>query len=113
MVSMEDLDEDLEYEVTSECTKYGSVERVVIYQEKQGVEEDAEVIIQIFVLFTAANREFMDKGMLICFICVVYSLPLPEADAAIKSLDGRWFGGRVIKADLYDQSKFDSNDLAQ
>ena len=67
MVSVEDLDEDLEYEVTSECNKYGSVERVVIYQEKQGVEEDAEVIIKIFVLFTASSGEFAGQEMLNMF----------------------------------------------
>ena len=48
MVTEEDLDEDLEDEVTSECSKHGKVERVVIYQERQGVEDDAEVIIKIF-----------------------------------------------------------------
>ena len=113
MVSVEDLDEDLEYEVTSECNKYGSVERVVIYQEKQGVEEDAEVIIKIFVLFTAASGEFSGKGILQHFT-VVFCVQFvhAEAEAAISSLDGRWFGGRVIKADLYDQSKFDNNDLS-
>ena len=52
MVTEEDLDEDLEDEVTSECSKHGSVERVVIYQERQGVEDDAEVIIKIFVAFS-------------------------------------------------------------
>ena len=57
MVSAEDLDEELEDEVTSECSKYGSVERVIIYQERQGVEDDAEVIIKIFVSFSAANGE--------------------------------------------------------
>lgn len=57
MVSAEDLDEELEDEVTSECSKYGNVERVIIYQERQGVEDDAEVIIKIFVSFSAANGE--------------------------------------------------------
>lgn len=55
MVTIDDLDEDLEEEVTSECSKHGSVERVVIYQERQGVEDDAEVIIKIFVLFLSAT----------------------------------------------------------
>ncbi len=52
MVIAEDLDEDLEDEVTSECSKYGNVERVVIYQEKQGTEDDADIIIKIFVVFS-------------------------------------------------------------
>ena len=51
MVGVDDLDEDLEMEVTEECGKYGKVVRVIIYQEKQGEEEDAEVIVKIFVEF--------------------------------------------------------------
>ncbi len=58
MVTMEDLDDDLEEEVTSECSKYGVVERVIIYQERQGVEEDADVIIKIFVLFSNSTGEY-------------------------------------------------------
>ena len=53
MVTVEDLDEDLEDEVTSECSKHGTVERVVIYQEKQGSEEDADVVVKIFVAFSS------------------------------------------------------------
>ncbi len=51
MVGPEDLDEELETEVTEECGKYGSVNRVIIYQERQGEEEDAEIIVKIFVEF--------------------------------------------------------------
>ncbi len=55
MVTMEDLDDDLEEEVTSECSKYGSVERVIIYQERQSMEDNADVIIKIFVLFPVST----------------------------------------------------------
>ena len=63
MVTAEDLDEDLEEEVTSECSKHGSVERVVIYQERQSAEDDAEVIVKIFVLFlTGAGESYYTKS---------------------------------------------------
>jgi len=52
MVGPEDLDEDLESEVTEECSKYGEVEKAIIYQEKQSEAEDADVHVKIFVLFT-------------------------------------------------------------
>jgi len=52
MVGPEDLDEELESEVTDECGKFGTVKRVIIYQEKQSDEEDAEVIVKIFVEFS-------------------------------------------------------------
>ena len=51
MVTIEDIDEDLEMEVTEECSKFGDVLRVIIYQEKQGEEDDADVIVKIFVEF--------------------------------------------------------------
>jgi poly(U)-binding-splicing factor PUF60 len=52
MVGPEDLDDELESEVTEECGKFGNVNRVIIYQERQGEEEDAEIIVKIFVEFT-------------------------------------------------------------
>ena len=57
MVGIEDLDDDLEGEVTEECGKFGQVNRVVIYQERQGEEEDAEVIVKIFVEFSDQSGE--------------------------------------------------------
>ena len=48
----------------------------------------------------------------------IYSLSLSlsvcaEAEAAISSLHGRWFGGKMIKAQMYDQAKFEANELSQ
>ena len=37
---------------------------------------------------------------------------LQRNEAAVKALNGRWFGGRMIKAELYDQEKFEANDLS-
>lgn len=51
MVGPEDLDEELETEVTEECGRYGAVNRVIIYQEKQSEEDDAEIVVKIFVEF--------------------------------------------------------------
>ena len=60
MVGPEDLDEELETEVTEECGKYGNVNRVIIYQERQSEEEDAEVIVKLFVEFKS------ETGTLYC-----------------------------------------------
>ena len=51
MVSADEVDEELEDEVTSECSKFGTVQRVIIYQERQGANEDADIIVKIFVAF--------------------------------------------------------------
>jgi len=57
MVGPEDLDEELESEVTDECGRYGHVERVIIYQEKQSEDDYAEVIVKIFVEFSQTSGE--------------------------------------------------------
>ncbi|XP_062386405.1 poly(U)-binding-splicing factor PUF60a isoform X1 [Sardina pilchardus] len=90
MVGPEDIDDELEGEVTEECGKFGGVNRVIIYQEKQGEEEDAEVIVKIFVEFTSAA----------------------EMNKAIQALNNRWFGGRKVAAEVYDQERFDNSDLS-
>ena len=61
MVGVEDLDEELEKEVTEECERYGVVNRVIIYQERQGEEEGAEVIVKIFVHFSTKHGEKIGK----------------------------------------------------
>lgn len=90
MVGSEDVDEDLESEVVDECSKYGNVNRVIIYQEKQSEDDDAEVLVKIFVEFTQ------------------YS----EVEKAIKALDSRYFAGRLVRAQPFDQAMFNANDLS-
>ena len=90
MVTPEEIDEDLEDEITDECSRFGSVDRVVIYQEKQGEEEGAEVVVKIFVQFQKWE----------------------EGEVARDALNGRWFGGSVIQADLYDEDKYNAQDFS-
>jgi len=89
MVGYEDIDDDLQQEVTDECGKFGQVDRVVIYEEKQSEDEDAEVEVKIFVKFSKAT------------FC----------SEAIRALNGRWFGGRKIEALPFPQEKFNNQDL--
>ncbi|XP_075437239.1 poly(U)-binding-splicing factor PUF60 isoform X4 [Ascaphus truei] len=90
MVDPHDIDDDLEGEVTEECGKFGAVNRVIIYQEKQGEEEDAEIIVKIFVEFSMIS----------------------ETHKAIQALNGRWFAGRKVMAEVYDRERFDNSDLS-
>lgn len=90
MVGVEDLDDDLKDEVTDECEKFGKVNRVIIYQEKQSEEENAEVIVKIFVEFSKQE----------------------ELEKAVSALNGRFFGGRVLTAEKYDQEMYNANDLS-
>ncbi|XP_075256907.1 poly(U)-binding-splicing factor PUF60-like isoform X2 [Convolutriloba macropyga] len=90
MVTVDEIDEYLEDEITEECNKYGKVSKVLIYQEQQGVEEDAPTIVKIFVSFTDPSG----------------------AEEAVKAMNGRYFAGRPIVAQIYDQGRFDYEDLA-
>ena len=90
MVAPEDVDDDLQDEISDECSKFGEVERVIIYQEKQSEEDNAPVIVKIFVEFKVAA----------------------SAKRAKEALHGRFFGGRVVTADIYDQDLFDHSDLS-
>jgi poly(U)-binding-splicing factor PUF60 len=83
MVGPEDLDEDLAEEVGEECSKYGTVEKVYIHQETKSAKE-TEIIVKIFVLFST----------------------IPEAQKAQQGLNGRYFAGRIVKADFFDDKKF-------
>lgn len=49
--------------------------------------------------------------MFLVLILVVLSV-FTEAEKAASSLNGRWFGGHVIKAEVYDDIKFASGDLS-
>lgn len=90
MVAFEDVDEDLEAEIKEECSNYGTVKKVIIYQEAQSEADDAEVLVKIFVQF--------DKSS--------------ESEVAISALNGRWFGGRTIHAALYEEQRFLRDDLS-
>ncbi|XP_063930730.1 poly(U)-binding-splicing factor half pint isoform X2 [Zophobas morio] len=91
MVGPEDVDETLQEEIQEECSKFGAVERVIIYNEKQSEDdEDADVVVKIFVEFSET----------------------PEAEKARDALNGRYFGGRMVQASLYDQTLFDHSDFS-
>lgn len=90
MVGPEDVDEELQEEIQEECSKYGPVENVIMYQERQSEEANAEIRVKIFVEFT--NPEGV-KG-------------------AKNALDGRFFAGRNVVALVYDQELYDQQDFS-
>ena len=49
MVTVDEIDEYLEDEITEECSKYGKVSKVLIYQEQQ-------VYIYIYIFFQFQNH---------------------------------------------------------
>ncbi|CAK9267638.1 unnamed protein product, partial [Sphagnum jensenii] len=89
MVGPGEVDSELEDEVASECTKYGTVTRVLIFEI---TEPDFPVTeaVRIFVQFERPE----------------------QATKALVDLDGRFFGGRVVRASFYDEDRFSRNELA-
>ncbi|CAB3260448.1 unnamed protein product [Arctia plantaginis] len=91
MVAPDEVDEALHHEIQEECAKWGRVERLVIYNERQNEDDDpAHALVKIFVQFAEPE----------------------EAAGAASALNGRYFGGRTVRAALYDQDLFDHGDLS-
>ncbi|XP_059620062.1 splicing factor 45 [Phlebotomus argentipes] len=87
MVGPGDVDSELEPEVKDECnTKYGDVVMVVIHEVPDTNPEEA---VRIFVEFKR----------------------IESAIKAVVDLNGRFFGGRQVKAGFYDFEKFQNLQL--
>lgn len=112
MVGPEDVDETLQEEIQEECSKYGVVDRVIIYNEKQSdnVDDDAEIIVKIFVEFSQMSGKFESDFNDYCVNN--FDDFVAEAESARDALNGRYFGGRMVKAQLYDQALFDHSDFS-
>ncbi|XP_012278027.1 splicing factor 45 [Orussus abietinus] len=87
MVGPGEVDDDLEPEVKDECnTKYGDVGRVIIHEVIDAPPEEA---VRIFVEFKR----------------------IESAIKAVVDLNGRFFGGRQVKAGFYSSEKLDNFQL--
>ncbi|KAG6966048.1 hypothetical protein JG688_00006958, partial [Phytophthora aleatoria] len=85
MVGPGEVDDELQEEVKGECSeKYGPVTKCMIYEVTGRV--SPEEAVRIFVQFRNAGD-------------------------ATKGLNGRFFGGRKVKAVYYDEGKFERMDL--
>lgn len=87
MVGPGEVDEDLEPEVKDECnTKYGEVVKVVIFEQPNVPSDEA---VRIFVEFRR----------------------IESAIKAVVDLNGRFFGGRQVKAGFYSWEKLNNLEL--
>merc|ERR1719150_2815961 len=85
MVGPGEVDDDLEPEVKEECNgKYGDVISVIVFELPNApVPEEA---VRIFIEFKRVE----------------------SAIKAVIDLNGRFFGGREVKAEFFDQDKFEN-----
>ncbi|KAM4675061.1 splicing factor 45 isoform 2-T2 [Discoglossus pictus] len=88
MVGAGEVDEDLEAETKEECEKYGKVAKCVIFEIPGAPDEDA---VRIFLEFERVE----------------------SAIKAVVDLNGRYFGGRIVKACFYNLDKFRVLDLGE
>ncbi|OBS76424.1 hypothetical protein A6R68_17124 [Neotoma lepida] len=86
--SQGEVDEDLEVETKEECEKYGKVGKCVIFEIPGAPDDEA---VRIFLEFERVE----------------------SAIKAVVDLNGRYFGGRVVKACFYNLDKFRVLDLAE
>ncbi|CAF4042338.1 unnamed protein product, partial [Rotaria magnacalcarata] len=87
MVGPGEVDDILDSETKEECQKYGEVEKCLIYEITDVPEDEA---VRIFVEFKRVE----------------------SAIKAVVDMNGRYFGGRVVKAKFYNVDKFRQFDLA-
>lgn len=87
MVGPGDVDDELEAETKEECAKYGEVNKCLIYEIPNVAPEEA---VRIFLEFKT----------------------LPSAIKALTDLNGRFFGGRAVKATFYNLDRFKNLELA-
>ncbi|CAF3983619.1 unnamed protein product [Adineta steineri] len=87
MVGPGEVDDLLDSETKEECQKYGDVEKCLIYEIPDVPEDEA---VRIFVEFKRVE----------------------SAVKAVVDMNGRYFGGRVVKAKFYALDKFRQFDLA-
>ncbi|KAF9352478.1 hypothetical protein BGX26_009729 [Mortierella sp. AD094] len=84
-----EVDDTLQEETAGECEKYGSVVRCLIFEVQNG-KVPPEEAVRIFVKFGA----------------------IPSAERALRDLDGRFFGGRQVHCQFFDERRFDLLQLA-
>lgn len=89
MVGPGEVDDFLEGEIAEECNKYGTVTRVLIFEITEP-NFPAEEAVRIFVQFEKPE----------------------QATKALIDLEGRFFGGKVVRACFYDEERFSNNELA-
>uniref|UniRef100_A0A0K0FKT3 Poly(U)-binding-splicing factor PUF60 (inferred by orthology to a human protein) n=1 Tax=Strongyloides venezuelensis TaxID=75913 RepID=A0A0K0FKT3_STRVS len=82
MVTLPEVDDLLEHEIKEECSKYGEIKDICLFNEPETIN------VRVFILFKSPE----------------------EAECAKNALDKRFFACKKISASIYDQILFESGD---
>ncbi|CEF64190.1 Poly(U)-binding-splicing factor PUF60 [Strongyloides ratti] len=82
MVTLPEVDDLLEHEIKEECSKYGEIKDICLFNEPETIN------VRVFILFRSPE----------------------EAECAKNALDKRFFACKKISASIYDQILFESGD---
>lgn len=86
LVGAGEVDEDLEGETAEEAGKYGKLKKCVVKEVKNVPDTEA---VRIFLEYEKVE----------------------DATKAMVDMNGRYFGGRVVKAQFYEELKFEKGEL--
>ena len=115
MVGPGEVDDELEPEVKEECNgKYGDVISVIVFEVPNA--PTPEESVRIFIEFKRVESAIKGKTFRIICICSMIILDLSITItlnnmlffSAVIDLNGRFFGGREVKAQFFDQDKFEN-----
>uniref|UniRef100_T1KGW9 Uncharacterized protein n=1 Tax=Tetranychus urticae TaxID=32264 RepID=T1KGW9_TETUR len=105
MVGVEDIDDALDSKVTEQmCNSQGKKLKLLIHS----------IILSFYYNcnynYYYYNFIFNQFNWFLVFYIFFYIIT--EAIVARDSLNGRFFGGRIVKAEIYDQTLYDEKDLS-
>merc|ERR1740121_1902091 len=86
LVGKGEVDEDLEEETAEEAGKYGKLKKCVVKEYKALPDDQA---VRIFLCFEK----------------------IEGATKALVDMNGRYFGGRVVRARFFDETRFEKGDF--
>ncbi|OZJ04176.1 hypothetical protein BZG36_02173 [Bifiguratus adelaidae] len=100
-VPISEVDQSLQEDFAEECGKQGKVTKVIIKALAEGNEEAESAGLG------SDSGRYVGDGDVRIFVQYAET---SAAQRAQKVFDGRWFGGRRLKATLYDLKKFQNGD---